>query len=187
MRLTDPALVDLLRLAYPAEKAAAFAYVGHAKSLKHLAHKKAVKQIEIDEWEHRLEVLKLMRQYGVEVSLWYELRFHVIGKIIGLACFFIGWFMPHYFAGRLESGNTCEYIVMLRRFHALGIYEHDEILYAMAVKEKEHEVFFLNVISRSPLLRIFEPLFSWGKRHSANDIDLERLKALPEAEQYCSD
>lgn len=185
MRLTDPALIDLLRLAYSAEKAAAFAYIGHAKSLKKLALKKAVKQIEIDEWEHRLEVLKLMRQYEVEVSRWYELRFYIIGKIIGLACFFIGWFMPHYFAGRLESGNTCEYIVMLRRFHALGIYEHDQALYAMAVKEKEHEQFFLDVITPSPLLRFFEPVFKWGKRHSANDITLNNLKPLVDAEAYC--
>ena len=33
MKLTDPKLVRSLQLAYSAEKAAAFAYIGHANSL----------------------------------------------------------------------------------------------------------------------------------------------------------
>ena len=44
----------------------------------------------------------------VEISL--------IGKVISLSCHFLGRFMPYFFAGRLESGNVCEYIIMMRRF-----------------------------------------------------------------------
>ena len=65
MKLQHPALVDLLQRAYSAEKAAAFAYQGHAGAVKKIDEKKAIKQIEIDEWNHRKEVLGLMQQYDV--------------------------------------------------------------------------------------------------------------------------
>ena len=42
MTLKDPSLVRSLQLAYSAEKAAAFAYIGHAKSLGHAEEKDAV-------------------------------------------------------------------------------------------------------------------------------------------------
>lgn len=57
MTLPHKALVDLLQKAYSAEKAAAFAYQGHAGSVKDPVEKAAIKQIEIDEWNHRREVL----------------------------------------------------------------------------------------------------------------------------------
>ena len=108
MKLQHPQLVDLIQMAYSAGKAAAFAYIGHAASVKNIEEKAAIKQIEIDEWNHRAEVMLLMKEYDIPVSKWYEFKFHIIGKIISGSCFVIGWFMPFYFAGRLESGNVCE-------------------------------------------------------------------------------
>src|SRR5476651_1316782 len=105
MRLQHPKLIDLLKKAYSAEKAAAFAYQGHAGSVKNKEEKAAIHQIEIDEWNHRKEVLQLMGYYDIQISKWYEIRFYIIGKIISYSCYIIGWFMPFYFAGRLESGN----------------------------------------------------------------------------------
>src|SRR5579859_5598903 len=116
MKLNHLKLIDLLQRAYSAEKAAAFAYQGHAGSLKGKDKKEAVRQIEIDEWNHRREVLTIMKQYDIPVSKWYEFKFHVIGKIISGSCYVIGVFMPFYFAGRLESGNVCEYFVMKQYF-----------------------------------------------------------------------
>jgi hypothetical protein len=139
-------LSDLLQQAYSAEKAAAFAYQGHAGSVKEQADKIRIKEIEDDEWFHRAEVLKLMQHYKIPVSRWYEFKYHTIGKTISWSCYVIGWFMPMYFAGRLESGNVNEYYRMKELFHAQGITEHDEILVEMGVKEKEHEVFFLEKI-----------------------------------------
>jgi rubrerythrin len=49
MLLNDTVLVNLLKQAYSAEKAAAFAYQGHAGSVKNMEEKKAIRQIEIDE------------------------------------------------------------------------------------------------------------------------------------------
>ena len=185
MQLNHPELVDLLKKAYSAEKAAAFAYQGHAGAVKDPEEKKAIKQIEDDEWNHRKEVLEIMKQYDIPISTFYEFRFHVIGKIISGSCYVIGWFMPFYFAGRLESGNVCEYFRMMHFFHSLGIKDHDKVLYEMGIKEKEHEVYFLEQIKTNKLLPFFEWLFSWGNKKGFNDIDLDKKYSIEESEKYC--
>src|ERR1700712_48829 len=185
MKLAHKELIDLLKKAYSAEKAAAFAYQGHAGSVKNKEEKISIKQIEDDEWNHRKEVLHIMQQYNIQISKYYEFRFHVIGKIISGSCYVIGWFMPFYFAGRLESGNVCEYFRMKQYFNSLGITEHDGLLYEMGMKEKEHEVYFLAGIKNSKLLPFFEKLFSWGGGHSFNNIDLDKKYPVEESGDYC--
>ena len=185
MKLNHKKLIDLLQRAYSAEKAAAFAYIGHAGSVKNKEEKAAIRQIEADEWHHRREVLKIMRRYDIPVSKYYEIKFGFIGRFIQFSCYVIGWFMPFYFAGRLESGNVCEYFRMLHYFHALGITEHDSILYDMGIKEKEHEVYFLEKIKTSKLLPVFEKVFNWGRKNSFNNVDLERKYPVEEASEYC--
>lgn len=184
MSLNHPQLVDLLKKAYSAEKAAAFAYQGHAAAVKDPEEKKAIRQIEIDEWNHRKEVLEIMQRYHIPISRFYELRFYVIGKVISFSCHIIGWFMPFYFAGRLESGNVCEYFRMKQYFNSLGIREHDQLLYDMGIKEKEHEVYFLQQIRHNKLLPVFEKLFSWGGT-SFNNIDLDKKYPVEESDPYC--
>ena len=185
MVLQHPELVDLLKMAYSAEKAAAFAYIGHSGAVKNPDEKKAIRQIELDEWNHRQEVLQIMKQYDISISKYYEFRFHVIGRIISGSCYVIGWFMPFYFAGRLESGNVCEYFRMIHMFHSLGIKEHDKVLYEMGIKEKEHEIYFLEQIKTNKMLPFIEWLFSWGKKKGFNDIDLEKKYSMEEADNYC--
>jgi hypothetical protein len=185
VQLEHPELIDLLKKAYSAEKAAAFAYQGHAGAVKNKDEKKAIRQIEMDEWNHRREVLEIMQQYKIPISRFYEIRFHLIGKIISASCYVIGWFMPFYFAGRLESGNVCEYFRMMQFFHSLGIVEHDQILYEMGIKEKEHEIYFLDRIRNNRLLPFFEKLFSWGNLGSFNNVDLEKKYPVEESDVYC--
>jgi hypothetical protein len=185
MKINHPRLIDSLRKAYSAEKAAAFAYIGHAGSLKNDSEKRAVKQIEDDEWSHRKNVLQIMQTYDIPISKYYEIKFYLIGKLIGYGCYVIGRFMPYFFAGSLESGNVCEYFVMIQHFHSLGITTHDEILHEMGVKEKEHEVYFLNIINDEKWLPLFEKIFGWGKQSSKNDVDLENVLPSHESDQYC--
>lgn len=186
MPLNHPKLITLLQKAYSAEKAASFAYIGHANSLRDPEQKAAIKQIEDDEWEHRAEVLKIMQQYDIPVSKWYEIKFHIIGRVIGFSCHIIGRFMPYYFAGGLESGNVCEYFVMMKYFRSLGITKHDHILYEMGIKEKEHEVFFLNAVKDNGALPLFEKIFGWGKIQKKNDVDFENLKPVERSDEYCN-
>jgi rubrerythrin len=185
INLNHPEAVKLLQMAYSAERAAAFAYVGHANSVKNQNEKKAIKQIEDDEWHHRIEVLKIMQEYNIPVSKWYEFRFYVIGKLISFSCYVIGWFMPFYFAGRLESGNVCEYFRLKIYFNSLGITKHDQVLYDMGIKEKEHEVYFYEQIKESKLLPYFEKFFNWGATQSFNNIDLQNQLPVEKSDVYC--
>ncbi|PWT71252.1 MAG: hypothetical protein C5B59_18600 [Bacteroidetes bacterium] len=185
MKLAHNELIDLLQRAYSAEKAAAFAYQGHADSVKDTGEKKSIRQIEIDEWNHRQEVLAIMNLYSVPVSKYYELRFYLIGKLISRSCYVIGWFMPYYFAGRLESGNVCEYFRIKQFFNSLGIRDHDKILYEMGMKEKEHEIYFLQKIKSDKRLPLFEKLFFWGNKKSFNNVDLDKKYPVEESDGYC--
>ena len=185
MKIHHPQLTELLQKAYSAEKAAAFAYQGHARSVKSMKEKAAIRQIELDEWNHRREVLEIMRQYEIPVSRYYELRFHIVGKIISASCYVIGWFMPFYFAGRLESGNVCEYFRLKHFFNEIGNTRHDQILYDMGIKEKEHEVYFLEQIKTNKLLPFFERLFSWGNKSGFNNVDLDKKYPVEESDVYC--
>ena len=185
-KLEHPALTELLKKAYSAERAAAFAYVGHAGSLQDNEERAKVRQIEIDEWNHREEVRKILETYDIPVSKWYELKFFLIGKVIGFSCYVIGRFMPYFFAGKLESGNVCEYFVMMQYFQSLGIRDHDEVLYEMGVKEKEHEIHFLKVIEGESWLPYFERIFGWGREVQLNDVDLDSLKEVEESATYCA-
>jgi rubrerythrin len=185
MKINHKELVDLLKRAYSAEKAAAFAYQGHAGSVKDKEQKEAIHQIELDEWNHRREVMAIMQQYDIPISKYYEVKFHIIGKVISFSCYVIGWFMPFYFAGRLESGNVCEYFRMMHYFHELGIKEHDEILYQMGIKEKEHEEYFLAKIKDNKLLPFFEKTFAWGTKKSFNDVDAGNVHPVESSAAYC--
>jgi demethoxyubiquinone hydroxylase (CLK1/Coq7/Cat5 family) len=185
-KLNQPALKRSLQRAYSAERAASLAYIGHAASLRDPAEKAAIKRIEDDEWAHRRHVLAIMREHDVPVSRWLEARYFVIGKLIGASCHVIGWFMPYFFAGKLESGNVCEYFVMLRQFRELGIREHDAVLYEMGMKEKEHELYFLEQVKRSRILPWFEKLFAWGRGASLNDVDIAAKYPVEEGYRYCA-
>ena len=185
--MLNPKLSKLLQKAYSAEKAAAYAYIGHAGSIKSLKKKKEIKQIEDDEWSHREEVFKIMNTYNIKASVYYEFKYALIGKVIAFSCYIIGWFMPYYFAGKLESGNVCEYFIILKYFQKIGINSHDKELFEMGVKEKEHEDYFLNEIKDSKLMPIFQKLFFWGKSNSYNDVNLNELKSIENSNEYCED
>ena len=183
--LNHSPLIKLLQKAYSAEKAAAYAYQGHAGSVRNKQEKLAIRQIEEDEWNHRREVLEIMKHYDIEISKSYEVRYAIIGRLISGSCYVIGWFMPFFFAGKLESGNVCEYFKAKQYFNTLGIHQWDQVLYDMGIKEKEHEVYFLNKIKNSRVLPFFEKLFSWGKNKSVNDVDLDKKYPVEESNQYC--
>lgn len=185
LRIQNKKLVRLLQLAHAAERAAAFAYIGHAGSLRDKNEKQAVRKIEQEEWEHRSHVKAILLEYNIPCSRYFEVKYYLIGKFIGWSCYIIGRFMPYFFAGRLESGNVCEYFTLMRYFHSMGVTKHDKVLFAMGITEKEHEVYFLNCIKDKAWLPYFEKVFRWGVKESFNDVDLESLYSVEESDQYC--
>ena len=155
-------LIHILQGAYSGELAAGFAYRGHWKSVRNTDERAAIQKIEQEEWVHRERVGEMLSKLGGAPRRFREAKLWVIGRTIGLACHLIGWFLPMYFAGRLESGNVIEYRVAASHAGALGLKEFEADLLVMAQVEREHEQFFLNVIAGHRLLSIVSGVFGWG-------------------------
>ncbi len=168
-------LIHILQGAYSGELAAGFAYRGHWKSVKNANQRAAIQKIEQEEWVHRGRVGEMLASLDASPRKLREAKLWVIGRTIGLACHLIGWFLPMYFAGRLESGNVIEYQVAASHAGALGLKEFEADLLVMAGVEKEHELFFLNVIAGHRLLPMVSSVFGWG------GIEPPRAEAVSEA------
>jgi rubrerythrin len=166
----SPTLRHRLQLAHSAERAAAFAYQGHAGSVRDAEVIDALRQIEADEWHHRDCARRLMRTHSVSPNRYFEAKYWLIGKFISASCYLIGWFLPMYFAGRLESGNVNEYFELKRLFHLEGITEYDELMDEMARVERDHEDFFLGQIRDHWMLPMFQAIFRWGPGQRLNAL-----------------
>jgi len=156
-------LVQILQSACSGELAAGFAYRGHWKSLKNVDERAAIQKIENEEWVHRNRVGEMLTIIDASPLKYREAKFWLIGKTIGLACHVIGWFLPMYFAGRLESGNVVEYETAAFHAASLGLKEFEADLLVMAEVEKEHELFFLNAVASHRLLPLVSSFFGWGQ------------------------
>jgi len=155
-------LIHILQGAYSGELAAGFAYRGHWKSVKDADERAAIQKIEREEWVHRKRVGEMLASLDCAPQKFREAKLWLIGRTIGLACHLIGWFLPMYFAGRLESGNVIEYQVAASHAAALGLREFEADLLTMAEVEREHEQFFLSLITGHRLLPIVSVVFGWG-------------------------
>lgn len=155
-------MIRILRNAYSGEIAAAFAYRGHWKSLKESAERTEIKKIEAEEWHHRERVGRWLETLGAKPNRVREKIFWTLGRSLGATCFLSGWFMPMYFAGRLESGNIVEYEVAAGFAKELGMEECVEDLLDMARVEAEHEAFFRQTITGHRLLPIMKKVFRWS-------------------------
>ena len=74
---------------------------------------------------------------------------------------------------------------MMQYFNEIGITDHDDVLYEMGMKEKEHEVYFLKSLQNNRLLPLFEKIFGWGKEGRSNDVDLDNKSSVQESKGYC--
>jgi demethoxyubiquinone hydroxylase (CLK1/Coq7/Cat5 family) len=155
-------LIRILQGAYSGELAAGFAYRGHWKSVKNPRERAAIQRIEREEWVHRQRVGEMLATLGAAPLKFREAKLWVIGRSIGIACHVIGWFLPMYFAGRLESGNVLEYEEAAAHAAAVGLKEFEADLLVMSRVEKEHEDFFLRVIAGHRLLSLTHSIFKWG-------------------------
>lgn len=154
-------LVRLLRLAYSGEKAAAYAYAGHWRSLKDGVHRRKIQQIEQEEWEHRATVKRMLDILNERPNPGRELLMAIIGKTASIGCFLSGWFLPMYFAGKLEHANVREYDGAAIHAKHLGLDEFVPELHRMTKTEEEHEYFFSQAIAGHRLVGLLKLLFKW--------------------------
>ncbi len=155
-------LIRILQNAYSGEVAAAHAYRGHWKSLKDSPEKLRIKEIEAEEWDHRRRVGEWLEILEAKPRAIREKVFWTIGRTLGATCFLSGWFMPMYFAGRLESQNSVEYEEAAVFAKELGMDECVEDLLDMARVEVEHEEFFHSVVAGHRFLPIMKRVFGWS-------------------------
>jgi len=144
------ALIKILQGAYSGEIAAALAYRGHWKSLKNPKEIESIQKIEDEEWIHRREVGKILQSLGSGPNRLREIIFWGIGRTLGILCHLIGWFLPMFFAGRLETQNVDEYQSAAYHAHILGLKNDQEALLQMAIVEKEHKDFFIQMARSHP-------------------------------------
>ena len=163
MNSTRRQLVRILRAAYSGEMAAAYAYRGHWKSLRNLDEKEMVYIIEDEEWMHRRQVKRMLDYFGSRPQRTREMLMWLTGRVIGLACHLTGWFLPMYFAGRLESGNVREYEVASVHAGELGLKNLEDELRRMAALEREHELFFMDAVAGHRLRPFMQSIFRWGQ------------------------
>ena len=164
--MTEPShrklLIGILRGAYSGELAAGYAYRGHWKSVSRQIEREGIRKIENDEWVHRKRVGEMLETLGSGPSTPREVRMWLTGRTIGALCHVIGWFMPMYFAGRLESRNVEEYEEAALHAAALELKQFESELRIMRSVEREHELFFLNAVAGHRLLPLVQPIFKWG-------------------------
>ena len=155
-------LVRILQNAHAGEVAAAYAYRGHWRSLKDSPEKARIKEIEAEEWDHRRRVGEWLTKLDAKPRTIREKVFWTIGRTLGATCFLSGWFMPMYFAGRLESQNSVEYEDAAKFATELGMDDCVEDLLDMARVEVEHEVFFRETVAGHRLLPVMKRVFRWS-------------------------
>ena len=155
-------LIRILQNAYSGECAAAYAYRGHWQSLKDSPEKTRIKEIEAEEWDHRRRVGEWLETLGSKPRPVREKIFWTIGRTLGATCFLSGWFMPMYFAGRLESQNSVEYEDAAKFAAELQMADCVKDLLDMARVEIEHEEFFHSVVAGHKLLPTMKRVFGWS-------------------------
>jgi demethoxyubiquinone hydroxylase (CLK1/Coq7/Cat5 family) len=155
-------LIRILQNAHAGELAAAYAYRGHWKSLRESPEKIEIKKIEEEEWEHRRCLDHWLAHFEAKPRAAREKVFWTVGRSLGATCFLSGWFMPMYFAGRLESQNVQEYVEAARYARELGMEDCAEQMIEMSDTEQRHEDFFKGVVQKHRLLPLMRRVFRWG-------------------------
>jgi len=162
LRTARENLIRILQNAYSGEVAAAYAYRGHWRSLRESPERVRIMQIEEEEWDHRRRVGQLLEKLGAKPRPIREKVFWTIGRSLGVTCHVSGWFMPMYFAGRLESKNSVEYEDAAAFAKELGMNDCVAELLDMARVELEHEEYFRSVVTGHRLLPAMKRVFGWS-------------------------
>lgn len=171
-------LIRAIQWAYSGELAAYYAYQGHWKSVKDSKEKEEIQKIQKEEWEHRGCLGVFLSELQAQPDWRLELMFTIIGRVISFLCYFGGWFIPMYGAGKLESGNIVEYEVAAQWARLCGEEKMVEEFLHMAEVEWDHELYFRNKSASHGLYRFFPhwpvpaPKATIRERYHANPLQI---------------
>jgi rubrerythrin len=148
-RNSRESLIAILQLAYSGERAAGYAYRGHWNSVSDEDERREIEKIENEEWHHRELVGGMLASLNSQPDPYREVRALVIGKTLAFGCHIVGWLLPMFGAGRLESRNIQEYETAAHHAHDCGRDDLVDCLLMMAEVEWEHERYFRKKILSS--------------------------------------
>jgi len=169
---TRKKLIELLQMAYSGEKSAAYAFQGHADSVRSPEEKEKIREIEADEWHHRNEVGKILVELDAAPSPIREIFQVMIGRVLQVLCPLGGWYLPMYAAWKLELNNIEEYSKAAPYAETLALPDVIERLKHMSDVEKSHADYFAQVVQAhhqpqfsgfSILLTLIDSLIKAGK------------------------
>lgn len=89
----------------------------------------------------------MLRRLEAEPQQAREILMYLVGRVAGLLCHVAGWFWPMYVAGKLERSNVREYDAAAACAARLSLTKCEKILRRMSEIEKEHELYFTEVIA----------------------------------------
>ncbi len=155
-------LIRILQYAHAGELGAARAYRGHWKAVTAPDEIEGIRKIEAEEWVHRAAVNRMLKALGAQPFFPLELLIGTIGGTLEKLCPVAGWFLPMYFAGKLEFGNVDQYEDAAFHANRLGLIDMAKELHEMTRTEREHELFFMNKVAGHPLLPLVQAILRWG-------------------------
>lgn len=156
--------VRILQDAHAGELAAAYAYQGHARSLRRGPARVEIERIESAEWHHRRLVGDMLRAHGARPRRRREFLMACIGRFFGSLCFIPPRFGPMYAAGRLEASNVAQYVQAKAWALDLGYVDYETCFDEMIAEEARHELFFAEQSARSRLVPLARRLLGWDPR-----------------------
>jgi hypothetical protein len=165
-------LVHLLQMAYSGEKAAAYAYAGHWRSVRKPDERTMIRKLELEELAHRVGLARMLETLDAEPHARRERLMTVIGRVAGAGCFVTGWYGPMYGAGRIEHRNVWEYVHAATYARECGHAEMVEELLTMAEVEWDHENYFRSQVEGHWLRRILRP---WPQLPPRADLRIPEL------------
>jgi rubrerythrin len=179
-------LIAILQLAYSGELAAAYAYRGHWHSVRGQEEREAIRKVEEDEWRHRKFIGEMLGRLGSGPKHHREVRATIVGRTLGVLCHVMGWLVPMYGAGKLESRNVREYETAARYARDGGQLDFVECLLEMAEVEWDHEHYFRSCVLRHTLGRRL-PLWPSPppKESIRRSYESERVSSTLEPELTC--
>jgi hypothetical protein len=165
-------LVHLLQMAYSGEKAAAYAYAGHWRSVRKPAERAMIRKLELEELAHREGLARMLTALDARPHPRRERLMTVIGRVAGAGCFVTGWYGPMYGAGRIEHRNVWEYVHAASYARECGHAEMVEELLTMAEVEWDHEFYFRSQVEGHWLRHILRP---WSALPPRSDLRIPEL------------
>lgn len=181
--LAEKKLIQALQNAHAGEKAAANAYWGHATSVfVSKSEKQEILKILDEELHHRQRIREMLKDLKAAPRKPREILFFSIGASIAFLCWFGGWFIPMYGAGKLESTNIEEYEVAARLAFEAGHNNLVPELLQFGEVEWDHEKYFFEKCEKHWMNRLFPAWQRPGERHGIQ-ARFEEWKSVTYPEQ----